>query len=76
MYPVEPGQPVERMGEGPPGPPERFTLDDRWDYTVAELLGIAREHGAPVPGRITHQALVAVLREHEVPLPPKPLRRR
>ena len=77
MHPVEPGQPVERLSDGPPpGPLERFTLDDRWDYTVAELLGIAPEHGVPGPGRMSHGELVAALRERGVPLPRKRLERR
>jgi hypothetical protein len=72
---------MERM-TGPAGEPQRITTADRWDYTVAELRGIAAEHGLPTPSRLTHPELVDLLTTAGVPLPPKlpermqPFRRR
>ena len=34
------------------GEPQRFTADGH--YTVAELRGIAAEHGLATPSRLTH----------------------
>jgi len=72
---------MERM-TWPGGPPQRFTAADRWDYTVAELRGIAAEHGLPTPSRLTHGELAELITAAGIPLPPKlpermqPFRRR
>ena len=58
------------------GQPQRFTAADRWDYTAAELRGIAAEHGlAHTPSRLTHDELVELITTAGIPLPPKRLER-
>lgn len=58
------------------GPGQRITVAERWDYTVAELRGIAAEHGLPTPSRMTHGELVELIAAAGVPLPPKQPERR
>lgn len=63
------GRSWERWAE--PAPAERLAGAAGFGYAVAELLGIAAEHGVSVPGPVTHQGLVRVLGDAGVPLPPK-----
>lgn len=65
---------MERMPR-PEGLPQRFTLADRRDYTVAELRGIAAKHGLPAPSRLTHDELAELITSAGIPLPPKPAQR-
>jgi hypothetical protein len=58
---------------GAPAP--RFTPVYRWDYTVAELRELAREHGITGTSRMTHEDLVKALRDADVELPAKSLTR-
>jgi hypothetical protein len=57
-------------------------MEHRDNYTVAELRGIAAEHGLATPSRLTHDELAGLLTGAGVPLPPKlpermrPFRRR
>jgi hypothetical protein len=50
---------------------ERVTWPGGAHYTVAELRGIAAEHGLPTPSRLTHGELVDLVTAAGVPLPPK-----
>ena len=59
---------MERM-PAPGAEPQRFTAAA---YTVAELRGIAAEHGLPTPSRLTHDELVELVTAAGVPLPLKP----
>jgi len=60
----------------PPGPPQKFTAADRWDYTVAELRTIAAEHDLlPATSRMTHDELVELITSACISLPRKPLER-
>ncbi len=71
----KPTMPMERIGP-PAEPGRRITLADRWDYTVAELRALCRAHGIPGRSRMTHDQLVAALRDAGVDLPAKAPQRR
>jgi hypothetical protein len=51
---------------------QKFTAEDHWDYTVAELRGIATGHGLVAVSRLRHDELVALITAADIPLPPKP----
>lgn len=63
---------MSRMSGPAAGPPQKFTLADRWDYTVAELRRIAAEHDLAITSRMTHDDLVGLITAAGVDLPPKP----
>lgn len=64
-------EPVEHPATAGPADTGRFVACGGWDYSVPELLGIAREHGVPVAVPITHQGLAAALTDRGVPRPRK-----
>jgi hypothetical protein len=63
---------MPRMSGPATGPRQKFTLADRWDYTVTELRQIAAEHDLAATSRMTHDELVALITAAGVDLPPKP----
>jgi hypothetical protein len=65
----------ERMWVPDDAVPERITIGQRWDWTVAELRELARQNDVPFLSRHTHEELVDLLWRWGVDVPAKPPQR-